>query len=64
MNKKQLLVDAIIGRGFRSIQHSVAMTEEGLARFNGNQHNESWEWKRNSLMEMETTQLKAIYCED
>lgn len=58
---KELLIDAIIGCGFKSIQLAVEMTNKDLARFSGNQWNENWSWKRDKLKELSLNKLRELY---
>jgi len=61
MDEKQLLIDAIYGCGFRSMQTAIKMTEIGLARFVGNQWNEEWAWNKSELQKLSIGKLEAIY---
>lgn len=58
---KSVLVNAIYGAGFPSMQHAVMAEREGYARFTGNQHNEEWQWDRDRLRHMADADLKALY---
>jgi hypothetical protein len=49
---RALLVDAIIGRGFQSMEEADHFTKIGLASFTGNQWNEKWEWDRDALRKL------------
>ena len=57
---RMLFLDAIIGVGVtREIsEHAV---KGGLARFTGNQHNESWEWNRRILETLSNDTLQELY---
>lgn len=59
---KQLLINAIIGKGFRgNYQDEQNMTRLGLAYFSGNQHNEIWTWSRSEIEKHPMAALEAIY---
>ena len=58
---KELLVDAIYGSGFASIDQADAMTKVGLAEFCGNQWNEDWQWLKDKLIELDEAELTEIY---
>ena len=59
--KKQQLIDAICGSGFRSMNHSIAMEKVGLAGFCGNQWNPDWSWNRKELKKLTNEQLDILY---
>ena len=59
--EKQILVDAILGKGFRSMQFAIDMTNAGLAKFTGNQWNEKWDWKKEELLKLPIDQLAVLY---
>jgi len=56
-----MLVDAIIGRGFKSIAHAEEMTRLELAYFSGDQHNPEWKWEREILKTLPYWHLEVIY---
>lgn len=58
---KELLVDAVVGKGFTSLSDAIEMQERGLAYFSGNQHNEKWDWDRVKLRELDEAQLQQLY---
>lgn len=58
---RNMLTDAIIGKGFPTIDFALKMTKHGLARFNGNQHNESWVWDRAALEKLDLEILRSLY---
>lgn len=58
---QELLVNAIIGKGFNSIEATVHYTNLGFAEFTGNSWNEDWEWDRKELNMLSVEQLKGIY---
>lgn len=58
---ERILVDAIIGRGFKTVEHAETMRVLGLARFTGNQWNPDWEWVRAALEKQSLENLVAIY---
>jgi hypothetical protein len=59
---RMLFVDAIVGVGFPG-PYEVAehATRGGLARFTGNQHNESWGWERDALENLTLGTLQTLY---
>lgn len=58
---KEIMVNAVIGKGFLSMSDAIFMTERGLARFTGNSHNERWDWNREKLTQMDLETLKELY---
>ena len=52
-----LWVDAICGASGAPF----GMVARGLAEWNGNQHNESWGWKRDQLAKLDENQLAELY---
>ena len=60
-SKESLLIDAIVGRGFRDISHAVEMQQAGFAKFSGNQWNEDWSWVKEKLEKLNEPQLEIIY---
>ena len=59
---RELMVDAIVGKGFYTQKEAGDFTKLGFARFTGNQNNESWEWHRSALRALDLEDLKTIYC--
>lgn len=60
---KDILVDAIMGRGFLSMDFADSMESMGLARLSGNQWNSDWQWNRDKLNSLTMEELKLIYDE-
>jgi len=58
---KAILVDAICGKGFRSIEFAIDMEKTGLARFTGDQWNPDWDWNKGELQKLSIEQLEALY---
>lgn len=58
---KMLFTDALCGLGFSSYAAAVAATDQGLARFTGNQHTESWAWNRDALETLPLATLQDLY---
>lgn len=60
---KNLIIDAIIGKGFYHINgyHPNDFADVGLAVFTGNQWNEDWEWNKEELKQLSTEELNSIY---
>jgi len=58
---KELLIDAIVGKGFSSQAEGCHFVDTGFARFTGNQHNESWGWKRDVLENLSVEALTELY---
>ena len=56
-----LLVDAVVGVGFPTLAIAIVAEREGMATFNGNQHNESWRWNRDKLCRVSEEKLQALY---
>lgn len=59
--QKMIMVDAVIGTGFDSMDLADEMTQKGLARFTGNQWNEDWEWNRAELEKKSLQELSDLY---
>ena len=59
--QKVILVDAVMGAGFPSMDFADEMTKRGLARFTGNQWNEEWRWNRDSLEKLSDIGLLTLY---
>lgn len=58
---REMLIDAIIGRGFRTIRFACKMSKKGLAEFTGDQWNEEWTWKRDALQKLSIVELEKLY---
>ena len=58
---KEILIDAIVGAGFPSIDVAMKAVKAELAYFSGNQHNESWDWHREMLEQADTDDLHDLY---
>ena len=58
---RQLMIDALVGIGTGNYDTSIALANEGLARFSGHQHNEHWDWNIGVLGELEFNTLKNLY---
>jgi hypothetical protein len=59
--KGTLFVNSIIGSGFKTQEFAVQMTERGLARFIGNQHNEAWAWIREEVEKLSAEDVRTLY---
>lgn len=58
----ELMVHAVIGKGFKcDYTDEGQMEKRGLARFTGNQHNEKWDWNKDALDRLPTTELVKLY---
>ena len=60
-SSKTLLIDAIIGKSFPSMEYAERMVKDGFATFTGNQWNPDWEWNREKLEALTEAELKDIY---
>lgn len=58
---KELVVDALCGAGFDCPEFAQACTDQGLAKFTGNQHAERWEWDRDALGRRDIEDLQQLY---
>ena len=58
---REVLIDAIMGKGFPDIHYAIEMEKAGFAKFSGDQWNEDWEWKREKLETLNAAQLQTIY---
>lgn len=56
-----MLVDAICGAGFPSMEYAQQATSAGFARYTGNQWNPDWEWDRKQLETFNKHELQVIY---
>lgn len=59
----RLLVDAIVGAGFASMEHAMANEAGGLVRFTGNQWNPDWSWNREALARLPEADLRALHAQ-
>lgn len=60
---KELLINALEGRGFGTKYANVLVTQN-LAIFTGNQHNEDWSWNLSALQQLNLDQLVFLYNRD
>ena len=58
---KQMVILAIMGLGFHSIERACQYVKAGLAENTGNQWNYSWAWKREELSKLSMGELLEIY---
>lgn len=58
---REMLIDAICGRGFPSETYADKMAHIGLAVWTGNQWNEDWAWKRSGLQALTDENLLKLY---
>jgi hypothetical protein len=58
---KAILIDALVGIGFQTIEIAVKAVAADLASFTGNQHNESWAWHREMLEQADIDDLHDLY---
>ena len=58
---KQMLIHALIGKGFDSCEKAMHYTDLGFAEFTGNSWNEDWEWKIDELKLLTDEQLYNLY---
>lgn len=61
MYTKDLLLDAVVGRGLKSYAVAIEMQKKGLAVFTGNQHNPDWKWDKSKLKELPLYELEDLY---
>ena len=59
--KRDILIDAIVGKGFHGLEDAEHFTNLGYAEFTGNQHNYEWEWIRGKLNKLHTMDLERVY---
>ena len=64
MIDKGIMINAIVGRGFKSMDEADYYTRGGLAHYTGDQHNPEWSWDRVKLSELPMDVLQEIYCGD
>lgn len=58
---RQVLIDAIVGRGIKSFEDAERMEHAGLARFDGNQWNEHWSFDLAALENLPLEGLRRLY---
>jgi hypothetical protein len=58
---KELLVNAICGKGFFGHRDAIHFENQKVARFCGNQHNEDWCWLSDQLNLLSMWKLTEIY---
>jgi UDP-glucose 6-dehydrogenase len=58
---KQILIDAVIGKGFSDMHDAIDMTNLGLSEFCGDQNNEKWKWIRSKLEDLSEEYLEKLY---
>ena len=59
---KQMLVDALCGRGFRTMEEAAQWTKDGFAtQTSGGMAGEKWEWNRKKLELLDETTLLRMY---
>jgi hypothetical protein len=58
---KEMVIDALCGANFPTMDIANKYTRMKLARFSGNQWNEAWEWERGQLIHLEVEQLQDLY---
>lgn len=58
---KQMIVHALIGKGFSSCEIANHYTNIGFAKFTGDQWNEDWEWIIDELNKLTYDQLYNLY---
>lgn len=60
---KQMLIDAICGAGFQSIEMAKAIEAAGHAIFVGTEDNPRWVWNRDKLRDYGIDELAGLYME-
>jgi len=58
---KQILIDAIKGRGISDMQMCIEFEKVGLMEFTGNQHNPQWSFLDSKLQDTPLEELERIY---
>ena len=58
---QMLFIDAIVGVGFPCHEAGMMAEHAGLADCDGDQYNESWEWRTSALWEMSLEALQILY---
>lgn len=61
LSLKKMLVDAISGYKFNSIELGNKMQKRGLAEYTGNQWNPEWGWIKDRLLSLELNDLVGLY---
>ena len=62
--ERDILIDAIIGKGLLNSYYAEKKEKEGLVDFTGNQWNEDWSWNRRALNKLATKKLETLYYEN
>ena len=57
---RYMYIDALHGV-YVPTEYAVKLTKRGLMEWNGNQHNESWKWKRSELETLWIGNLELLY---
>ncbi|MDP2323513.1 MAG: hypothetical protein Q8N51_05730 [Gammaproteobacteria bacterium] len=58
---RMLFIDGILGAGLHDYEVAQEAVDSGLATFTGNQHNESWMWRRIALEKLSLPALQDLY---
>ena len=58
---KEMLIDAIVGAGFGSIEAAMLAERRGHASYTGNQYNPEWQWNREALRQFSDQGLQELY---
>ncbi len=58
---KEMLIDAIVGAGFVSLEHGMLAERMGHATYTGNQHNPDFQWNRVALRQLSDEGLQEMY---
>lgn len=58
---KQLVIDAVVGRGLLGEKDADQLEAEGFASVESNPLSVRWKWNREALNKLSTTQLVDLY---
>lgn len=58
---KQMIIHALIGKGFNGCEIAMHYTNIGFAKFIGDSWNEDWEWNVDELNKLTCIQLYELY---
>lgn len=61
MIERSIIIDAICGAGFKTMQNAIDAEKMGMAKFVGNQWNPDWAWNRDWLKAKSDIELENIY---
>ncbi len=58
---KEMIIDAIVGAGFVSLDHGMLAERMGHASYIGNMGHPTWSWNRPALRQLSNEGLQEMY---